>query len=134
MKYSEKYRVLAVDGVVFLKDKVILLKRNHSPFEGYWVLPGGLVEQGETVKEAVKREIYEEIGIKVEINEFIDLYDDPGRDKRGNISASYICKKKEGKPTARQEAYEVNTFSINSLPELGFDHKKIIKDAASIHL
>ncbi len=134
MSYNGKYRILAVDGVVFLNDKIILLKRNHPPFEGYWVLPGGIVEQGETVKEAVKREVHEEIGIKVEVNEFIDLYDDPDRDERGNISASYICKRKEGKPTAREEAYEVDCFSLDSLPELGFDHKKIIKDAASIYL
>lgn len=133
MNSSGNYRFLAVDGVVFLNDKVILLKRNHPPFEGYWVLPGGLVEDGETVKEAVKREIYEEIGIRVEVNEFVGLYDDPNRDERGNISASYICTKKEGVPTAREEAYEVDMFNIEELPKMGFDHKQIIEDAVSLN-
>lgn len=128
-KSCKPYRCLAVDGVIFLEKEVVLIKRNHPPFEGHWVLPGGMVEHGETITEACKREIDEEIGMKVKICDFIGLYDDPDRDERGNISASFICKPIEGVPTPEMEATDVDTFKKHSIPDLGFDHKKIVEDA-----
>ena len=53
-----------VDGIITFKGKFLLLKRNNSPVKGEWWLPGGRVRKGETLEEAVKREVLEETGLK----------------------------------------------------------------------
>lgn len=127
-------RALATDAVIDMDGEIVLLERNHPPFEGQWVLPGGLVERDETAREACSREVLEEVGLSVEVNEFVGLYDDPQRDERGNVSAAYRCRPKEGtSPMAQEEAREVDLFDPSSLPEMGFDHKTIVFDAFDSH-
>lgn len=104
-------RALATDAVIVLDGDVLLLERDHSPFEGDWVLPGGLVEQGETAREACVRETREEVGLDIMIEDFVGLYDDPDRDERGNVSAAYRCSPtKDATPTPQEEARRVQTF------------------------
>ncbi len=123
-------RALAADAVVLLDGEVVLLERNHPPFEGSWVLPGGLVEPGETAREACVRETKEEVGLNVTVEGFVGLYDDPDRDERGNVSAAYRCAPVgDGTPTPREEAARVKTFDPASLPGMGFDHERIVADA-----
>jgi 8-oxo-dGTP diphosphatase len=125
-----KVRALATDAVIVLDGEVVLLERAHSPFEGSWVLPGGLVEPDETAREACVRETNEEVGLDVAIEEFVGLYDDPDRDERGNVSAAYRCTPiSDDTPTAREEARQVGAFDPADLPEIGFDHKQIVTDA-----
>lgn len=123
-------RALATDAVIVMDEEVVLLERNHPPFEGYWVLPGGLVEQGETAREACVREVNEEVGLDVIVDRFVGLYDAPDRDERGNVSAAYRCSPVSGEsPTPQDEARRVRTFAPTDLPETGFDHAHIIADA-----
>lgn len=121
-------RALAADGVVLVDGDVVLLERNHEPFEGAWVLPGGRVEEGERAAEACAREVREEVGLDVVVESFVGLYDEPGRDPRGNVSAAFRCLANE-RPEAREEARRVATFPPTALPEMGFDHAKIVADA-----
>lgn len=127
-----EYRVLATDGVVWMPDGVVLLERSHPPHEGSWVLPGGVVELGETAREACGREVREEIGLDVRVGEFVGLYDDPGRDPRGNVSAAYVCRPRDGEPTPEEEATAVGVFPPDELPEMGFDHRGIVGDALEV--
>ncbi|MDY6765066.1 MAG: NUDIX domain-containing protein, partial [Halobacteria archaeon] len=107
----DELRCLATDGVVFIDGEVVLLQRDHPPFEGKWVLPGGMVERGETASEACVREVEEEVGLVVKVLDFIGLYDDPGRDERGNVSAAYLCKPLSPQdPEPREEARRTRTF------------------------
>lgn len=123
-------RALTTDAVIEINGDVVLLKRNHPPFEGYWVLPGGLVERGETAREACVRETKEEVGLDVSVDEVVDLYDDPDRDERGNVSVAYRCTLLgDQTPTPREEASRVETFDPRNLPEMGFDHEQIVTDA-----
>jgi 8-oxo-dGTP diphosphatase len=123
-------RALATDAVIVLDGEVLLLERAHSPFEGSWVLPGGLVETDETAREACVREVNEEVGLDVAVEAFVGLYDDPDRDERGNVSAAYRCTPVfDDTPTPREEARQVGTFDPTDLPEMGFDHERIITDA-----
>ncbi|AUX09980.1 8-oxo-dGTP diphosphatase [Halalkaliarchaeum desulfuricum] len=123
-------RALATDAVIVLDGEVLLLERNHPPFEGHWVLPGGLVEPDETAMEACVREVKEEVGIDVTVEEFVGLYDDPNRDERGNVSAAYRCSPVgDATPEPREEARRVEMFDPAELPELGFDHEHIVRDA-----
>lgn len=122
-------RALASDAVIELDGEVVLLKRNHSPCKGLWVLPGGLVELDETAREACVRETQEEVGLDVSVEEFIGLYDDPKRDERGNVSAAYRCfPRGKQPPTPRAEALKLDTFDPENLPAMGFDHKQIVTD------
>jgi 8-oxo-dGTP diphosphatase len=126
----ENLRALATDAVIVVNGEIVLLERNHPPFEGRWVLPGGLVEQGETARTACVREVSEEVGIDVEAVAFVGLYDDPDRDERGNVSAAYQCRPiDETTPTAQEEAKQVQLFDPMDLPEMGFDHENIVADA-----
>lgn len=123
-------RTLTTDAVIEFDEGVLLMKRTHPPFEGSWALPGGFVEQDETAREACVRETKEEVGLSIVIEEFIGLYDDPHRDKRGNVTAAYRCRSDTNEtPVPREEAAEVGTFNSNDLPEMGFDHKQIVIDA-----
>ncbi|MDR5674119.1 NUDIX family hydrolase [Halalkaliarchaeum sp. AArc-CO] len=123
-------RALASDAVIDIDGEVLLLERDHPPFDGHWVLAGGLVEPGETAREACVREVAEEVGIDVTVQEFVGLYDDPDRDERGNVSAAYRCLPVgNATPEPREEARRVNTFAPRELPETGFDHGRIIRDA-----
>lgn len=128
----EDLRVLATDAVIVIDGEVVLLERDQSPYEGYWVLPGGVVEQGETVREACVREAGEEVDLDVKVVEFVGLYDDPDRDERGNVSAAYRCRSTDGSgPRAAEEARRVDTFDPADLPEMGFDHAQIVADATN---
>jgi 8-oxo-dGTP diphosphatase len=132
----ERLRALATDGVVFVDGEVVLLERTHPPFEGRWVLPGGMVERDETAREACVREVREEIGLDVEVEAFVGLYDDPDRDERGNVSAAYRCRpigEAEPEPEPREEARRVATVDPAAIVEedLGFDHARIVADAVA---
>lgn len=123
-------RALATDAIIELDGEVLLLERDHPPFEGSWVLPGGLVERDETARDACIRETKEEVGLDVTVEEFVGLYDDPDRDERGNVSAAYRCTPRgDQTPTPREEAAQVETFDPEQLPEMGFDHEQIVTDA-----
>lgn len=94
------------------------------------MLPEGLVEPDETVREACIPETKEEVDLDVKIKEFVGLYDDPGHDERGNVSAAYRCVPTgDGTPIPQEEAYRVETLAPTALPEMGFDHEQIITDA-----
>ncbi len=61
----------------------MLIKRLNEPFKGHYALPGGIVEYGERVEDAVLREVEEETGLKGEIHSLVGVYSDPNRDPRG---------------------------------------------------
>jgi 8-oxo-dGTP diphosphatase len=126
-----------VDAVVFGYDQengvsVLLIKRKNPPFEKMWALPGGLVLTGESLDDAVSRELKEEAGIDVSYLEQLYTFGNPARDPRNHaISVSYfgLVRPKDFQPSADTDADDVAWFNIKKLPKLAFDHRKII-DAA----
>jgi len=123
-------RPLATDGVVVIDGEALVMERAHDPYEGHWVLPGGFVEREERAREACVREVREEVGLAVEVEAFVGLYDDPGRDERGTVSAAYRCRPvaDDPRPEPREEARRVRTVAPADLPPMGFDHADIIAD------
>lgn len=126
--------MLTVDGVVLRRGKVLLIRRADYPYEGYWALPGGFVEFGETVEEAVVREIKEETDLTCEPVRLVGVYSDPKRDPRGHtITLAYLLKIMVGEAKETDEAVEVKYFDFGDLPEkIAFDHEKIICDARKV--
>ena len=120
---------LTTDGAIIKKGEILLIKRKNEPFKGKWALPGGFVEYGEKVEDAVIREIKEETGLITKIKEIIGIYSDPNRDPRGHIvTIVFLLDIINGKLKGGDDAIEAKFFNINNLPELSFDHNKIIED------
>lgn len=127
--------LIAVDAIIEEDDKILLVHRKNDP-QG-WALPGGFVEKGETLKEACRREVYEETGLKVEIKESeissgeFGIYDDPDRDSRKHvISVVFLCNILSGEVNAGDDAGKAEFKSRDFLKrtELAFDHNQILDD------
>ena len=121
---------LTVDIIIENDDKsIILIKRKNHPFKSKWALPGGFVEYGERVEDAVLREAEEETGLKVKLKKVLGVYSDPNRDPRGHtVSVVYIAEPVGGKLKAGTDTKEVKKFKKFNKRTLAFDHYKIIKD------
>ncbi len=126
---------IAVDAIIVKDDCVVLIKRKNPPFQDYYALPGGFVEIGEYVEEAVVREAKEETGLDVEVEKFSGIYDDPKRDPRGHvISIAYICRVVGGELKAMTDAKDVHCVPLKEIKniKLAFDHAKILSDAGIV--
>ena len=127
MKYKKPS--LTVDGIISKDNKILLIKRGNEPFKDKWALPGGFVEYGEKTEDAAIREIYEETGFKTDIKNLLGVYSDPNRDPRGHtVSVVYLLKIIGGKLKSGDDACDAEFYAINDLPDLSFDHNKIISD------
>jgi 8-oxo-dGTP diphosphatase len=127
--------IQAVDGIIEDgRGNIVLIKRKFPPYQGFYALPGGSVERGEHLKEAIIREIKEETNLKIEPIEKIGIYKKEGRDPRGNVhSTVYRCRISGSLSDmqTREETLVVEFFSKQQVidMELAFDHKKMLKDA-----
>ncbi|MGD8739355.1 MAG: NUDIX hydrolase [Desulfobacterales bacterium] len=81
---------VAVGAVVFKEGCVLLVRRGQPPAEDLWAIPGGSVEIGETLQEAVEREILEETGIKIRALKPIYTFDVIDRDAAGKVRFHYV--------------------------------------------
>lgn len=120
---------LTVDAIIPYKNSILLIKRKNEPFKDHYALPGGIVEYGETVEEGLLREVEEEVGVKGKIYKLTGVYSEPARDPRGHFVSVCFIVLPEGEPKAGSDAKSVEFFGLDALPELAFDHEKIIKDA-----
>ena len=119
---------LMVDVVIPSERGVVLVRRGSEPYEGQWALPGGFVEVGETVSQAVVREAAEETGLAVEVSSLVGVYSEPDRDPRGhNVSVAFLARVLSGQMRAASDADEVDVLDPGSV-ELAFDHASIISD------
>lgn len=120
---------LTVDAAVVRDGRVLLVRRGKPPFEGSWALPGGFVENGETLEEAVLRELEEETGIAGTVVGIAGAYSRPDRDPRGHtISVVYAIEPGEGEPRGGDDAAEAAWHDLGSPPPLAFDHDEILSD------
>ena len=129
---------LTVDAVVFSKKndslRVLLIKRKNDPYRDQWALPGGFLEDHETLEQGAQRELEEETGIKTDNMEQVGIFADPGRDPRGRVVSIAFTKviSNEVPVKGNDDATEAKCFDINDLPEVAFDHLEIIKRAKNI--
>jgi ADP-ribose pyrophosphatase YjhB (NUDIX family) len=126
----EGYRnpVPTVDIIIEVEPKgIVLIKRKNPPFG--WAIPGGFVDDGESLEEAAIREAREETNLEVTLLRQFHTYSDPKRDPRHHsISTVYIAKGK-GILQAKDDALEIGIFNESNLPdEIAFDHRSILID------
>ncbi|UCE10209.1 MAG: NUDIX hydrolase [Candidatus Thorarchaeota archaeon] len=120
-----------IDVAVTDGKRVILVKRAKEPFKGKWVFPGGFVDYNETVEDAAVREVLEETGVRVELQEILGVYSAPDRDPREHhVNVVFVAKPIEGEPQGGDDAAEAEWRNLSSLGQgdLGFDHDLIVTD------
>lgn len=103
--------------------RVVLIKRGHAPAAGEWSIPGGAMEVGETVREAVVREVREETGLVVEPGELLGVFDRLLRDQEGRARYHYVlidfqCTHVSGELKAGGDAAEARWFSADEISRL----------------
>ncbi len=126
---------LTVDAIVPYKGGVLLIKRRNEPFKDHYALPGGIVEYGERVEDALVREVKEETGLIVKPYRLVGVYSDPDRDPRGHfVSVCFVAIPEGGELKANSDAKEVRVFRLEEIPKLAFDHNRMIEDAKGILL
>jgi 8-oxo-dGTP diphosphatase len=130
-----KTPALMTDCVIFEPGwHVVLIRRKHEPFAGFYALPGGFVEMGETVEAACRREVLEETGLKVSNLALIGVYSDPKRDPRGHtVSVAYTTLLGQtDHPHAGSDALSAEWIKEWRSLTLAFDHAQILTDAERI--
>lgn len=121
-----KNPVPTVDIIIKIGDKVVLIERKNEPTG--WALPGGFVDYGESLETAAIREAKEETGLDVfGLNQF-RAYSDPLRDPRQHNISVVFTAKAVGEPKGGDDAKTARLFSRDDLPNLCFDHEKILND------
>ena len=113
----------AVGAIVLEKGALLMVKRDREPAKGQWSLPGGRVEVGETLREALVREVREETGIDVEIDGLIGVAERIVRDDDGEIAFHYVildfvCNARSTDLTAGDDAAEARWVPVGELADL----------------
>jgi 8-oxo-dGTP diphosphatase len=133
--YDYPRPALTADAVVFRPKgedhEVLLIRRKHPPFEGQWAIPGGFLDEGETLEACAVRELAEETGVRGVRLSLIGVFSKPGRDPRGwTVSAAFAgLTSADVGAKAADDAAEVGWYGLNALPELAFDHADILEQA-----
>jgi len=135
MMSEKKYRnpIPTIDAIVHNeKNQVLFIKRKNDPFKNHLSLPGGFVNYGERIEDALRREVKEETSLNIEPLEILGVYSDPNRDPRGHImSTVFVCLIMDNlKGKAGDDASDICWVSLNDIKNntYAFDHKMIIED------
>lgn len=128
---AHKVPSVTVDCVVFDdRDRLLLIRRRHAPFEGQFALPGGFVDYGERTEAAARRELMEETSLVATELRLVGVYSDPARDPRGHtVGIAYLTAIEDGTPVAGDDAAEAEFRSDWRELDLAFDHNEIVRDA-----
>lgn len=134
MRFSGRTATAIIE---FASDALLLVKRDTIPFKGYWALPGGRTELGETAEQTVVREVKEETGLEVSVILKVGEYHESGIQdgvEYDYYPACFVVEALGGEIRKQQsEIQEVQLFRFREIPEpLAFEHAQMIKDFLAI--
>jgi mutator protein MutT len=127
--------VVGVGGVLVHQGRVLLIRRGKEPLYGRWVVPGGTVELGEPLDEALVREMREETGLEVEPLELLTVFDriqrDGGQVLYHYVIVDYLCRWLSGEARAASDALEVAWAAPDELDRYDLPPKafEVVQDA-----
>lgn len=111
--------------------EVLLIRRKHGPFLGCWALPGGFLDENETLEQAAARELMEETQVVAKKLVMLGAFSEVHRDPRSRVIS--FCFAAEVPATTRHRAGDdaaaAEWFAISKLPKLAFDHAEIMTAA-----
>jgi 8-oxo-dGTP diphosphatase len=116
--------ILGVGAVIVDAGQVLLVRRATEPLKGEWSVPGGVLELGEKLHDAVRREVLEETGLTVEPGAVLEVLDNIFTDGDGQteyhyVLVDYLCRKISGEATAGTDVSDVKWVSESDLPAMG---------------
>ena len=118
---------LTVDGIIEYSQGIVMIERSNPPCG--WALPGGFVDYGESVEEAVAREVKEETSLDFVNFKQFKIYSKGDRDPRFHTASVVFIGEGKGSLKADSDAKVAGVFKLDSLPEkIAFDHRKVIED------
>ena len=114
---------VGVGAVVLDGGRVLLVRRGKPPLMGKWSLPGGMVELGETTREAIRREVAEECGLEIRVGELAGILDRVVRDGEGRIRyhwvlVDYVAYLESGTLCAASDADEAQWVDVHEVERL----------------
>lgn len=134
--------VIGVDLLLVYRDHLLVIKRGKNPFKDQWALPGGAVDKGEPILDALYRETKEETGYDLDTVRYLGYADEPGRDSRGRtvthvftptgIVEEQSLEEFKQHFKAGDDAAEIGFIPIDDVISrktiLAFDHNDIVVD------
>ena len=112
---------LPVVSVIVVRNReMMLVKRKYDPMSGYWCLPTGFAETGESIEAAALRELKEEAGIKANITGLVNIESGVSEMYGDLLFVTFEAEWTKGEPRAGDDASEVKLFPVGQLPELAF--------------
>lgn len=117
-----------VDAIIEIQDSIVIIERSNPPFG--WALPGGFVDYGESLEDAIKREAKEETDLDITDLRQFHTYSKPDRDPRFHTIGTVFIASANGKPKAGDDACGLKLVKLNELENIvfAFDHKTIVED------
>lgn len=133
VKQAHKPPILTTTAIIEIHEGgqfkgIVLIERGKAPFGK--AIPGGKVEYGETVENAVRREMMEEVNLDLNDLRQFHVYSDPSRDFRHHsVEVAHVAKAFQG-PKAGDDAAKAFIVKLENIPwnELAFDHAQVLKD------
>jgi len=121
-RYPER-PLLGVGALVFRDGELLLIQRGQEPLKGWWTLPGGLVEVGERLEAAVRRETLEETGLHVAPSAIVTVFerimpDGAGRTEFHYVIVDYLCELESGELRAASDVADAGWFAPQQMQSL----------------
>ena len=117
--------LLGVGAIIVRKEdnRVLLVRRSNPPLQGEWSIPGGLVETGETTKQAIIREVREETGLEVEPVKLVEVFERILRDQDARVEyhfvlIDYLCRVISGEAHPSSDVSEARWVRLEELESL----------------
>jgi 8-oxo-dGTP diphosphatase len=122
-KWYPQHPRVAVHALILNEGRMLLVKRANEPSKGKWSLPGGRIELGETIHQAIKREVREECSIEIETERIFDVGESIIKDEEDRISYHFIliyllARYKDGEVKAQSDAEDARWVTTEELAEV----------------
>ncbi len=113
---------IGVGALIFDGATILLVERGKEPLKGYWSLPGGILETGEKLEDAIRREVREETGLEVEPLSMFEIFErimpDPsGRVEYHYVLIDYLCRPTGGRLQAASDVSRAAWVTEQNLRE-----------------
>ena len=118
-----RWPILGVGGLVFDGQRILLVRRGQHPAKHLWSIPGGKLRRGESLEEALQREMLEETGLRVRVGDLVAVYErlprgDRAAGDRHFVVLDYLCVPVGGRLRAGDDAADAMWVAVNNLSRL----------------